>query len=364
MRDKPIYVTQPFMPPIEDYRALLETPWATGILTHNGPLLQRFEAEVCQALGLQSYVAVSSGTVALQMAIKALGVKGKIIVPAFTWIATLSAVEWEGCQPIFCDVDPETLNIDIECLDRILDKDIAAILPVHVFGNPCDVASITELARPHNAKVIYDAAHAVGSTFEGESVLNHGDISAVSTHGTKVLNTAEGGGCVASDPDLVTVLRELRFFGHDEDKTIVRHGFNGKLTELQAALGLTCMPHLPTILDDRKEKCGLYRTYLRDFVGEIEFQKVSSGSNQSYFPVIFRTEAMLEKVEKRLQENNVYPRRYFYPAINDLSIYQQPDVAPVSSSISRRILCLPLYYALTRAQVEDISEIIISALKS
>ena len=201
----------------------------------------------CQALGLHNYVAVSSGTAALQMAIKALGIKGKIIVPAFTWIATLSAVEWEGCEPVFCDVDPKTLNIDIEHLGAILNKEISGILPVHVLGNPCDVASIAELA--HDVKVIYDAAHALGSSFEGESVLNYGDISAVSTHGTKVLNTAEGGGCVTSEPDLVMALRELRFFGHDENKTVVRHGFNGKLNELQAALGLACMPHLQTILD-------------------------------------------------------------------------------------------------------------------
>lgn len=364
MQGKPIFVTQPFMPPLKDYQALLETPWATSVLTHNGPLLQRFEVKMCEALGLYNYVAVSSGTVALQMAIKALGLKGKIIVPAFTWIATLSAVEWEGCEPVFCDVDPETLNIDIEHLGAILNKDISGILPVHVFGNPCDVASIAELARLYDVKVIYDAAHAVGSTYQGKSVLNHGDISAVSTHATKILNTAEGGGCVTFDPDLVMALKELRFFGHDENKTIVRHGFNGKLTELQAALGLACMPHLPTILDDRKVKCRLYRTYLSECMAEVEFQKVNSGSNQSYFPVIFRTEALLEKVEKSLFENNIYPRRYFYPAINDLTIYQQPEVAPVSSSISKRILCLPLYYDLTKSQVENISEIIVSALKS
>ena len=189
----PIYVTQPSLAPYEEFVETLRPSWESGILTHNGPLVQKFEKEIAKRLKVKNYVAVSNGTIALQMAIKALGLNGEIIVPAFTWIATVSAIKWERCKPVFCDVDSKTLNIDINLIEGLITEKTVAIMPVHVFGNPCNVIEIDKIAKKHKLKVIYDAAHAMGATLNNKSIMDFGDISATSSHATKLLNTAEGG---------------------------------------------------------------------------------------------------------------------------------------------------------------------------
>lgn len=355
MNENPINVTMPSLAPLEEYVEILKGVWERGILTHNGPVVQQFEIELKKKLGLKHFVAVTNGTIALQMAIKALGLHGEIITTPFTWIATISAIKWEGCTPVFCDIDPDTLNIDVDKIEEKITDKTCAIMPVHVFGNPCDVDAIYVIAKKHNLKVIYDAAHAVGSKYKGKSLLEYGDISATSLHATKLLNTGEGGGCITKDNDLNERLKRIRFFGHNETKNVIEDGFNGKMTEVHAALGLANLKYYDHILEDRKIKYQLYIEGLKNVPGLI-FQLINHGEpNYSYFPVIFSTEIDLLKTESKLNKNNIFPRRYFYPSVNIFQNILNYQAAPVSEDLSKRILCLPLYHILT---IEEISRVI------
>ena len=358
MGNRPIYVTMPSLAPLDEYVELLKGVWDRGILTHNGPLVQQFEKELCTILDLSNFVAVSNGTIAIQMAIKALELKGEIITTPFTWIATVSAIKWEGCIPVFCDIDPETLNIDPEKIEALVTDKTVAIMPVHVFGNPCNIEAISTIAKKHNLKVIYDGAHAIGSTFNGKSLLEYGDITTTSLHATKLLNTAEGGACVTVNPELHDKLKRIRFFGHNEEKDIVEDGFNGKMTEVHAALGLANLKYYDEVLADRKQKYNLYINELSDIL-DLSFQKTKIGkSNCSYFPVIFRSEEQLLEVEKALSKENTFPRRYFYPSVNSYTKIIDYQPTPISEDISKRILCLPLYLSLEDENILHIASII------
>ena len=357
----PIYVTRPFIPPFEEYTELLKGPWSTGIFTHNGPLVQRLEKELCEKLSIQNLVAVSNGTIALQMAIRALDLKGEIITSPFSWIATCSSIMWEYCTPKFVDIDPDTYNIDPERIAAAITPDTCAIMPVHTFGSPCDVHRIAEVAQQHNLKVIYDAAHAVGSTVDGNSVLEFGDISATSFHATKLFQTGEGGGCIATDPDLHKRLQRLRFFGHNDQKEIVETGFNGKMTEIHAGIGVAMIPYLEEVLAQRAEKAALYRQHLESCEC-LSFQKVKHGeSNESYFSVLFDTEPRLEAALAALTAENIFPRRYFHPSLNNIKLLNGGS-CPISESIASRILCLPHYYGVDEDLVEKISSIVVGAV--
>lgn len=356
-----IFVTQPSLPPLEEYTQYLKEIWKSGILTHNGPYVQKLERDLCSKLNISNFVAVTNGTIAIQLAIKALDLKGEIITPAFSWIATVSAIKWEGCTPVFCDIDPDSLNIDVEKIESHITEKTVAIMPVHVFGNPCEVNKIEDLANKYNLRVIYDAAHAVGTTYNDNSVLEYGDISATSLHGTKLLNTAEGGGCISKDEEIIKKLRSIRFFGHDANKDIADDGMNGKMTEVHAALGLANLKYFDDVLDDRKIKYNLYLNNLgsnRNF----KFQKLNqNGANYSYFPIILESEEKLLQVEQKLNENNFYPRRYFYPSLNTMINVVEYQSAPISEDISKRILCLPLYKELEEQHIHEICEVIINA---
>lgn len=363
MPNKDIHVTAPSLAPLSEFVDLLNGVWERGILTHNGPLVRAFEAELCSRLGLPSFVAVSNGTVAIQMAIKALGLKGEIITTPFTWVATLSAIQWEGCSPVFCDIDPETLNIDPRSIESLITDETVAIMPVHVFGNPCDVHAIQAIAERNGLRVIYDAAHAVGSTLSGQSLLSFGDISATSLHATKLLNTAEGGGCVSLDQELRQKLERIRFFGHDDTKDVVEPGFNGKLTEIHAALGLANLKYLEDVLLDRLAKWSLYHESLSS-VGDIGFQRLSDpGANRSYFPIILSSEDQLRRVVDRLSAEYIFPRRYFFPSINTLSKLVEYTPCPISEDVARRILCLPLHLGIGLDDVVRISGLVRSAIR-
>jgi dTDP-4-amino-4,6-dideoxygalactose transaminase len=354
----PIFVTQPSLAPLHEFTALLEGVWERGILTHNGPLVQQLERDLCKKLGLNHFVAVSNGTIALQMAIKALELKGEIIISSFTWVATVSAIKWEGCTPICCDIDTNTLNIDPAKIEALITDKTVAIMPVHVFGNPCDVEAIEAIAKKHNLKVIYDAAHAIGSRYKGKSLLEYGDVNGTSLHATKLLNTAEGGGCITKDAALAKKLERIRFFGHNEQKDIVEDGFNGKLTEVHAALGLANLKYYDEVLNDRKDKYSIYRDLLGE-AKDLKFQEIRDGEcNYSYFPVIFPTEEILLKVEKKLNEENIFPRRYFYPSVNTFSKILDYYPTPIAEDISKRILCLPLYWSLQSENVVGIANLI------
>jgi dTDP-4-amino-4,6-dideoxygalactose transaminase len=359
MNNKPIFVTKPSLASLEEYTSLLEGVWSRGILTHNGPLVQDLEKQLEKKLNVPNFVAVNNGTMAIQMAIKALELQGEIIIPAFTWIATVSAVKWENCTPVFCDVHSNTLNIDASKIENLITPKTVAIMPVHVFGNPCDVDKIEKIAKNNNLKVIYDAAHAIGSSYKGESLLNFGDISATSLHATKLLNSGEGGGCITKSQELKEKLERIRFFGHDEHKDIVEDGFNGKMTEIHAALGIANMKYYDQVLEDRKIKYNLYKQHLSDS-DKLKFQHIARGEcNYSYFPVIFESEKALLQVEAALNEKDIYPRRYFYPSVNTFNKVVSYKPCPVSEYIALRILCLPLYLELTINEIEKICKIII-----
>ena len=346
------------MAPLEEYVEILRGVWKSGILTHNGPLVQKLEKEICAKLGLQNFVAVSNGTIALQMAIKALELKGEIITTPFTWIATVSAIKWEGCIPVFCDIDPETLNMDSKKIEQQITENTVGIMPVHVFGNPCNVEAIQTIADKNKLKVIYDAAHAIGSTYKGKNLLELGDISATSLHATKLLNTAEGGGCITKEEELHEKLKRIRFFGHNDEKDIVEDGFNGKMTEVHAALGLANLKYHDEVLDDRKEKYNLYLKELNE-IEDLKFQKTKSGeSNYSYFPVIFKDEEQLLKVETALNNDNIFPRRYFYPSVNTYTKVLDYTPCPLSENIADRVLCLPLYKTLGKDSINRITGIV------
>jgi dTDP-4-amino-4,6-dideoxygalactose transaminase len=348
----------PSLAPLEEYVELLKGVWERGILTHNGPLVQQFERDLCDRLGITNFAAVSNGTIALQMAIKALELKGEIITTPFTWIATVSAIKWEGCTPVFCDIDPETLNIDPSKIEALITNKTVAIMPVHVFGNPCDVDIIESIAQKHNLKVIYDGAHAIGSTCNGKSLLEYGDITATSFHATKLLNTAEGGGCITKDTELHTKLKRIRFFGHNDSKDVIEDGFNGKMTEVHAALGIANLKYFDQVLDDRKRKYLQYKEALQgcDFV---RFQAVHFGEiNYSYFPLILESEEFLFNIEGRLNRKNIFPRRYFYPSVNTYKKIIDYRSTPISEDIAIRILCLPLYWTLSEENVQQIASII------
>lgn len=362
MDNKPIYVTQPSLAPLNEFLDLLKGVWDRGILTHNGPLVQQMENEFCKKLNIKNFVAVTNGTIAIQMAIKALELKGEIITTPFTWVATVSAIKWEGCTPVFCDIDPGTLNIDPGKIEALINDKTVAIMPVHVFGNACDVELIEEIAARHNLKVIYDAAHAIGTTYKNKSILEYGDISATSLHATKLVNTAEGGACISAKPEIHEKIKRIRFFGHNNEKEIVEDGFNGKMTEVHAALGIANLKYYDEVLEDREKKYKLYKESLSKIPG-LRFQSIKNGvPNYSYFPVIFESEEQLLEIEKHLNKQKIYPRRYFYPSVNTYSNIVEYKECPVSENIAIRILCLPLYWDLNENEIKTIIETIKSVL--
>ena len=361
MDRKPIYVTMPTLAPREEVDQLLDGVWESGIMTHNGPLVQRFEKEVCDFLNVPQMVRCCNGTIALQMAIKAIEKKGEIITSPFTFIATISSIMWEHCTPVFVDIDPETLNIDPSKIEEKITCHTVAIMPVHVFGNACRIDEIDAIAKKHNLKVIYDAAHAVGVNYKGKSIMEYGDISCTSFHATKMLNTAEGGGVFTLDNDIDAKLRRIRFFGFENHADIVEDGFNGKMTEVHAAVGLANLKYLSEALKDRKLKYTRYKEILSQNP-ELRFQKITSDCNCSYFPVIFKDEATTLRVIKSLQKENIFPRRYFYPSVNTFTHLVPYVPMPVSEDIASRILCLPLHIRMSMDDVEQIAESVCNIL--
>ncbi len=362
MANKPIYVTMPTLAPREEVDKLLEGVWESGIMTHNGPLVQRFEKEVCEFLNVPQMVSCCNGTLALQMAIKAVvEKKGEIITTPFTFIASISSIMWEHCTPVFVDIDPDTLNIDPSKIEEKITCHTVAVMPVHVFGNACQIEEIDIIAKRHNLKVIYDAAHAVGVNYKGRSIMEYGDVSCTSFHATKMLNTAEGGGIFTLDKEIDAKLRRIRFFGFENHADVVEDGFNGKMTEVHAAVGLANLKYLDKALQDRNVKYARYKEILSQNP-EIGFQKITVDCNYSYFPVIFKDEATTLKVIDALKTINVFPRRYFYPSVNTFKRLVPYVPMPVSESISSRVLCLPLHVRINVQDIADISEFVLKTI--
>ena len=354
LSNKKIFVTSPFIGPLNEYSEILRETWSNKILSNNGPLLKRFESQIQKKLLISNFIAVSSGTTAIQCAIKALNLQGEIITTAFSWIASVSAIKWQNCKPVFADIDPNSLNIDINEVEKKITEKTVAIMPVHVFGNPCDIEALEKISKRYNLKIIYDGAHAMGSTYKEKSILNYGDISTTSLHATKILNTGEGGGCVANDNEVANRIKRIRSFGLDENKDVIEDGFNGKMSEIHAALGLVNLKYFEDVLKDRKIK---YKKYYSNLIKlkSLSFQKILFGSsNYSYFPVMFSNEDELIIVLKKLAEKNIYARRYFYPSLNKFEKILLDTPVPISEDISKRILCLPLHKDLNILDIDII----------
>lgn len=357
-----IPVTKPFLPDLSEYITRLEGIWQREWLTNNGPLVNELELNLKQHLGLEHLLFVTNGTVALQIAIVALGLEGEIITTPFSYVATTSSIVWEKCKPVMVDICPGSFNINPEQIEAAITKDTKAILATHVFGVPCDVEAIEKIAKKHGLPVIYDAAHAFGSTYNERSVLSYGDIATCSFHATKLFHTVEGGSVSTNRPEILKRMAQLRNFGHVGATEFDIAGINGKNSEFHAAMGLCNLPHVQNIIAQRQKLYARYKANLDD--GAFQFQEVPSRTeyNCAYFPLVFESEQVMLKVAETLNLHSVTPRRYFYPALSKLPYVTTQDM-PVAESIAERILCLPMYNTLSVEEVDMICRLIKRVVK-
>lgn len=353
-----IPVTKPFSPPIQEYTRFLDGVWQRNWFTNNGPLVNDLELKIKKKLDVPHFLFTGNGTIALQIALKALGIKGKVITTPFSYVATTSSISWEGCTPVFADINPDTLNINPSCIESLIDDDTSAILATHCFGNPCAIDEIDAIAKRHNLKVIYDAAHAFGTKYKGKSIFNYGDISVTSFHATKLFHTIEGGGLFTPSPEVLRIMAYMRNFGHDGPEHFQGEGINGKNSELHAAMGLVNLNYVDSILEKRKELSENYNLLLTDL--HVKHQRIEPNTeyNYSYYPVLFKDESTLLKVKRSLEEYEIFTRRYFYPALNRLP-YVTFQETPIAEDVSKRILCLPLYHELSFLEQEIIARILL-----
>lgn len=348
-----INVTKTFLPPIEEYNKQVQRAWDNQWLTNRGELVLELEEKLKDYLSVSNMIATNNGTVPLQIALKLFGNKGEIITTPFSYVATTAAIVWENCTPVFVDIHPEYLTIDERKIEEAITDKTTAILATHVFGNPCNVEVIEAIAKKYNLKVIYDAAHAFGVTYNGKSIFDYGDISTCSFHATKLFHTGEGGAMFTKNEVLQHQLFYSHNFGHNGSLAFHGLGINGKLSELQAAMGLAVLPHMETILIERKKVVDYYNQHLN--FSKVQRLKIRENTNwnYSYYPVIFENEKQLLRIEKVLNENKIFPRRYFYPSLNTIDYIKKQSMS-ISESIASRILCLPLYVGLPTAELKRI----------
>jgi dTDP-4-amino-4,6-dideoxygalactose transaminase len=356
-----INVTKAYIPPINEYVGYLEGVWERGWLTNNGPLVQQLESDLRASLDGSPVQFLSNGTIALQIAIKALELTGEIITTPFSYVATTTAIIWENCQPVFVDIEDRTFCIDAAKIEAAITPRTTAILATHVYGYPCDVLAIEAIAKRHNLKVIYDGAHAFGVRLHGRSLLNFGDLATCSFHATKLFHTVEGGCIVAQNEELNKKISLYKSFGHIGDEYFSL-GVNGKNSELHAAMGLCNLPRVAGFIAARRELAILYKQEL-DGLPLRYPQPDESGLeyNYAYFPVVFVSEEQMQQVKELLAKNKINTRRYFFPSLNNLP-YVQGTTCLVSEDISSRVLCLPFYQELEQSNVRHICSIIRQAM--
>lgn len=363
MNQKNIYVTQPYLPELDEFIPYLDKIWKNKILTNGGPMHEQLEAELCTYLGVNEIALFNNGTIALLTALQALRVSGEVITTPYSFVATAHSLLWNDIKPVFVDIDPVTLNIDPEKIEAAITPFTTAIMPVHCYGNPCDVNRIQKIADNYNLKVIYDAAHAFGVTDTGGSILRHGDLSVLSFHATKVFNTFEGGAIICPDKKTKIHINNLKNFGIVDETTVVAAGINGKMSEINAAFGLLQLTKIDDAIKRRQEIDALYRSGLRNIEGITIINPTGQElSNYSYFPVLVEDAFRMtrEDLYFYLKQNNVFSRRYFYPLISEFPMYRNIASSavtnlPVATDISQRVLCLPIYPGLSD---EDILHII------
>jgi dTDP-4-amino-4,6-dideoxygalactose transaminase len=354
-----IPVTKPFLPPIEEYERYIRDIWKRNWLTNNGPLVNELELKLKEHLEVKHLLFVTNGTIALQLAIKALGLKGQIITTPFSYVATTSSMVWEGCEPVFADIDARTGNLDPNRIEDLISSTTSAILATHVYGNPCDMEMIAEIAKRKNLKVIYDGAHAFNVKYKNTSVFNFGDISTCSFHATKLYHSVEGGAVVTQDPELLKRMAYLRNFGHDGPERFAQLGINGKNSEFHAAMGLVNLKYVAEIIGHRKQLCAHYDSFLTHFQAKKPAISPHVTYNYAYYPLFFNEEALLKKVVDVLSQNWIYPRRYFYPSLEDLPYVRRAENCPVADSIASRALCIPLYETLTKEEIDMICRLML-----
>jgi dTDP-4-amino-4,6-dideoxygalactose transaminase len=337
-----INVTKTYLPDIDKYKSYIDAIYANGQLTNNGPLVQKLEERLSKHLGVKHVICVANGSLALQLSYKVLGLKGEVITTPFSFVATTSTLAWEGLKPIFADINPHTYNLDHQNIEKLITKETSAIVPVHVFGNPCEVEKIQEIANKHNLKVVYDAAHAFGVQYKRESVLSYGDISTLSFHATKLFHTIEGGAVITNNDEIAKNMRLMINFGITSPTTIESIGINGKMNEFEAAMGLCILDEMEEVSQKRKD---VYERYKEELDGLVQFQEQNAHSTQNYgyFPIVLKDETQLLKIQKALNEKQIFPRRYFYPSLDTLNYIELKQYSPISRDISGRALALPMY---------------------
>ncbi len=363
---QPIYVTQPLLPPLEEFIPYLQQIWDSKRLTNNGPFHEQFEQALCDYLGVKHVALFTNGTVALITALQTLRIAGEVITTPYSFVATAHALLWNGIKPVFVDIDPVTLNLDPDRIEAAITPQTTAIMPVHCYGRPCDVERIEKIADNYGLKVIYDAAHAFGVRCHNGSVLNSGDLSVLSFHATKVFNTFEGGAIVCHDAKAKQRIDHLKNFGFVDDVTVVAPGINGKMSEINAAFGLLQLKGIDEAIHKRKVIDGRYREALAGVKGihclPGAGEKVA---NYAYFPILVQPDYPLSRdaLYQLMQDNGIYSRRYFYPLISDFPMYRgMPSAAhanlPVARKAAEQVICLPIYPALENDQVRRIAALI------
>ena len=363
---KPIYVTQPYLPPLEEFIPYIEKIWANKTLTNGGPFHQQLEKALCDYLGVKHLALFSNCTLGLVTALQALRITGEVITTPYSFVATAHSLLWNGIKPVFVDVDPNTLNLDPARIEAAITPQTTAIMPVHCYGHPCDVDAIQKIADNYNLKVIYDAAHAFGVQCHCGSVLNHGDLSVLSFHATKVFNTFEGGAIIC--PDAKTKLRidQLKNFGFVDETTVVAPGINGKMSEINAAFGMLQLNHIDAALARRKAIDATYRELLNGVKGIRCLQDAGEAvANYSYFPILVEADYPLSRdaLYEKLKSRGIFARRYFYPLITDFPMYRglpsaHRDNLPFATAAAQKVMCLPIYPALSQADQQRVIDLI------
>lgn len=365
--EKPILVTQPLLPPIEEFEVYLKDIWESKWLTNNGKYHQALEKALCEYLGVKYISLFSNGTLALVTALQTLRITSEVITTPFSFVATTHALWWNDIKPVFVDIEADTFNMDPDAIEAAITPKTTAILPVHVYGNPCNVDRIKEIADLYGLKVIYDACHTFGVTLKGIPILNFGDLSVMSFHATKVFNTFEGGAIVCHDEATKKRIDNLKNFGFENEITVVTPGINAKMNEIQAAMGLLQLKYIDEAIGKRKTITNCYRENLKNIAGLTFFEEFSDVSNcYSYFPILISKKEYgkdRDEVYEELKKYNIFGRRYFYPLISQFPIYSgldssQPGKMPVAEKITQEVICLPIYATLEIKTVEYICNLL------
>lgn len=367
MKQCSLYVTQPYLSPLDEFVPYLKQIWENKILTNGGPFHQQLEQKLCDYLGVRHISLFSNGTLALVTALQALRITGEVITTPYSFVATAHSLLWNGIRPVFVDIDPKTLNLDPNKIEAAITPLTTAIMPVHCYGRPCDVDAIQRIADKYDLKVVYDAAHAFGVKYCGDSVLNYGDLSVMSFHATKVFNTFEGGAIVSPDSESKLWIDQLKNFGFVDETTVVAPGINGKMSELNAAFGLLQLNHVDAAIDKRREIDSIYRSALKTVKGIVCLNDdMLQNANFSYFPIFVDSDYPISRdsLYQKLKDNNIFARRYFYPLISDFPMYSgmvssNPENLSIALDTASKVLCLPIYPDLSISEQQRIIDLIV-----